>query len=75
MMLNENADMESVKSFLAEARLLRKLNHPNILRSYGIIVTAKPVAMLLELCQSSFCFVVFVAIDRGSIFCGVVLDT
>uniref|UniRef100_A0A914ZMM7 Tyrosine-protein kinase n=1 Tax=Parascaris univalens TaxID=6257 RepID=A0A914ZMM7_PARUN len=53
MMLNENADMESVKSFLAEARLLRKLNHPNILRSYGIIVTAKPVAMLLELCQTN----------------------
>lgn len=44
--------VESKKQFMAEARILKELSHPNILQFYGVIVTAIPLTMIVELCQS-----------------------
>ncbi|EFO24061.1 TK/FER protein kinase [Loa loa] len=43
--------VESKKQFMAEARILKELSHPNILQFYGVIVTALPFTMIVGLCQ------------------------
>ncbi|KAM3716856.1 Tyrosine-protein kinase Fer [Dirofilaria immitis] len=42
-------DRETVKQICREARIMRKLEHPNIVRLYGIAVSKEPIMLLMEL--------------------------
>ncbi|VDO73523.1 unnamed protein product [Onchocerca flexuosa] len=49
--MHDNASRQSRLSFLKEARIMRKLKHPYIVRIYGIVVDSLPFLILMELCE------------------------
>uniref|UniRef100_A0A8R1U1I0 Tyrosine-protein kinase n=1 Tax=Onchocerca volvulus TaxID=6282 RepID=A0A8R1U1I0_ONCVO len=49
--MHDSASRESRLSFLKEARIMRKLIHPYIVRIYGIVVDSSPFLILMELCE------------------------
>uniref|UniRef100_A0A915PL02 Protein kinase domain-containing protein n=1 Tax=Setaria digitata TaxID=48799 RepID=A0A915PL02_9BILA len=53
LLTNKQLMVESKKQFLAEARILKELSHPNILQFYGVIVTAVPLTMIVGLCKTN----------------------
>lgn len=54
-MLKSSADSvtrDQVEELLHETRIMRKLDHPNVLRSYGVAVLREPLYLMIELCSS-----------------------
>ncbi|VDN04952.1 unnamed protein product [Thelazia callipaeda] len=45
------SNREVIKEICREARVLRKLCHPNIVRLYGIAISKEPIMLLLELLE------------------------
>ncbi|EFO27094.1 TK/FER protein kinase [Loa loa] len=43
------SDRETVEQICREARIMRKLEHPNVVRLYGIAINKEPVMLLMEL--------------------------
>lgn len=43
-------------SFLKEARIMRKFDHPNIVRIFGVVADQLPLLILMELCEGFFFF-------------------
>uniref|UniRef100_A0A0N4ZVE9 Tyrosine-protein kinase n=1 Tax=Parastrongyloides trichosuri TaxID=131310 RepID=A0A0N4ZVE9_PARTI len=43
-----NINMNSVREFCAEARVMREYSHPNIVRLYGVAVNEDPVMLIME---------------------------
>uniref|UniRef100_A0A0R3RVM8 Tyrosine-protein kinase n=1 Tax=Elaeophora elaphi TaxID=1147741 RepID=A0A0R3RVM8_9BILA len=51
LLTSKQLALETKKQFLAEARILKELSHSNILQFYGVVITALPLTMIVELCQ------------------------
>lgn len=49
--MHDNASRASRFSFLKEARIMRKFDHPNIVRIFGVVVDQSPLLILMELCE------------------------
>lgn len=45
----EKMGKEQIKEFMGEARHLREMNHPNIVKFYGVAVIQEPLYMVMEL--------------------------
>jgi len=48
--LSNNENFPHIFSFLAEARVMRRLQHPNVVRTYGVAVYERPLLIVMELC-------------------------
>ncbi|CAG9533080.1 unnamed protein product [Cercopithifilaria johnstoni] len=44
-----SSDRETVEQICREARIMRKLEHPNVVRLYGIAISKEPIILLMEL--------------------------
>ncbi|KAK6108780.1 Protein tyrosine kinase family protein [Brugia pahangi] len=42
-------DRETVEQICREARIMRRLEHPNVVRLYGIAISKEPIMLLMEL--------------------------
>ncbi|CAG9535603.1 unnamed protein product [Cercopithifilaria johnstoni] len=49
--MHDKASREARLNFLKEARIMRKFDHPNIVRIFGIVVDQSPLLILMELCE------------------------
>ncbi|VDK88835.1 unnamed protein product [Litomosoides sigmodontis] len=49
--MHDNASRASRFSFLKEARIMRKFDHPNIVRIFGVVADQSPLLILMELCE------------------------
>ncbi|KAM3724100.1 Fer-related kinase [Dirofilaria immitis] len=49
--MHDKASRAAHLNFLNEARIMRKLNHPNIVHIYGVVVDDLPLLILMELCE------------------------
>nr|CAD2144695.1 unnamed protein product [Meloidogyne enterolobii] len=48
--LRDSEAVTNQKSFLSEARLMRKLRHENVVRMFGVAVYEHPMMIVMELC-------------------------
>ncbi|VDN92642.1 unnamed protein product [Brugia pahangi] len=49
--MHDKASRRARFSFLKEARIMRKFDHPNIVRIFGIVADEAPLLILMELCE------------------------
>lgn len=49
--MHDKASRGAHFSFLKEARIMRKFDHPNIVRILGVAVDETPLLILMELCE------------------------
>lgn len=49
-----NLSKPQIKEVMAEARVMRRLVHPNIVKFYGIAALDEPLLIIMELVSSSF---------------------
>lgn len=49
-----NLSKDQIKEVMAEARVMRRLVHPNIVKFYGIAALDEPLLIIMELVSSSF---------------------
>ncbi|KAL4001836.1 Protein tyrosine kinase family protein [Acanthocheilonema viteae] len=49
--MHDKASRVARFNFLKEARIMRKFNHPNIVRIFGIVADQSPFLILMELCE------------------------
>ncbi|VDO16996.1 unnamed protein product [Brugia timori] len=49
--MHDNASRRARFSFLKEARIMRKFDHPNIVRIFGVVADEAPLLILMELCE------------------------
>lgn len=52
--MHDKASRTARVSFLKEARIMRKLDHPSIVHIYGIVTDETPLLILMELCEGLF---------------------
>uniref|UniRef100_A0A0M3HJJ7 Protein kinase domain-containing protein n=1 Tax=Ascaris lumbricoides TaxID=6252 RepID=A0A0M3HJJ7_ASCLU len=52
--MREHCTREARLKFMKEARIMRKFQHPNIVRIVGIVVDEHPLLILMELCPGRF---------------------
>lgn len=49
---SETVTREQVEELMHEGRVMRRLDHPNVLRSYGVSVLREPLYLMSELCSN-----------------------
>lgn len=49
--MHNKINLESKLEFLKEARVMQKLEHPNIVRVYGVATCGNPVLLAMEICS------------------------
>ncbi|VDM11186.1 unnamed protein product [Wuchereria bancrofti] len=49
--MHDKASRTARFSFLKEARIMRKFDHPNIVRIFGVVADEAPLLILMELCE------------------------
>uniref|UniRef100_A0AC35FTZ3 Tyrosine-protein kinase n=1 Tax=Panagrolaimus sp. PS1159 TaxID=55785 RepID=A0AC35FTZ3_9BILA len=49
--MHNKINLESKLEFLKEARVMQKLEHPNIVRVYGVAACGSPVLLAMEICS------------------------
>ncbi|VDK29934.1 unnamed protein product [Gongylonema pulchrum] len=64
--MHEKASRVARLSFLKEARIMRKFDHPNIVHIFGIVVDQSPMLILMELCPG--CIFLLLNCDFGTTF-------
>ncbi|KAF1770101.1 hypothetical protein GCK72_001919 [Caenorhabditis remanei] len=49
---SESVTRDQVEELMHEGRVMRRLDHPNVLRSYGVSVLREPLYLMSELCSN-----------------------
>ncbi|EFO21261.1 TK/FER protein kinase [Loa loa] len=70
--MHDKASRTARFSFLREARIMRKFDHPNIVRIFGVVADELPLLILMELCEGGSTLS-FLRKNRGMIVPGLKL--